>query len=163
MALDLTRKRETQRIDRFLQERQGNYYYKRRVPLEVADIDERAPHVRVSLKTDDIAVARVKRDAMEQADNELWGSLLGGSEKDVAQRQYDAAVKRAQAYGFTYKTVSDLAREGMITDIIRRFNVLGFEKTPPALAAAVLGGVERPKASVSEAFDIGVPSTWRSK
>lgn len=67
---------------------------------------------RVSLKTDDIAIARIKRDALEQADNELWSLLLSGGKKDVAQRQYDAAVKRAQAYGFTYKTVSDLARTG---------------------------------------------------
>lgn len=42
----------------------------------------------------------------------------------------------------------------MISDIIRRFNVLGYEKTQSALAAAVLGGEEKPKTSISEAFDI---------
>jgi hypothetical protein len=39
------------------------------MPSHLADIDERAPHVRVSLKTGDLAVARQKRDALKAADN----------------------------------------------------------------------------------------------
>ncbi|WP_348629718.1 DUF6538 domain-containing protein [Mesorhizobium sp. M7A.F.Ce.TU.012.03.2.1] len=45
--------------DRYLTVRQGNYHYKRRVPVTIAHLDERAPHVRASLKTDDRNLARL--------------------------------------------------------------------------------------------------------
>jgi hypothetical protein len=32
--------------------------------------------VRISPQTDDIALARVKRDALERADDELWASMM---------------------------------------------------------------------------------------
>jgi hypothetical protein len=32
--------------------------------------------VRISPQTDDIALARVKRDALERADDELWAMML---------------------------------------------------------------------------------------
>ena len=57
--------------DRFLFLRSGNYYYRRRVPGNIAHLDERSPTIRTSLKTDDLALARSKRDLMEEADNIL--------------------------------------------------------------------------------------------
>ncbi|TIR83241.1 MAG: integrase, partial [Mesorhizobium sp.] len=48
--------------DRYLIERKGNFHYKRRVPLKIAHLDKRSPHVRVSLKTSDRKLARRKRD-----------------------------------------------------------------------------------------------------
>ena len=36
----------------------------------------RAPFVRHSLKTDDLAKARSRRDILEKADNELWAAML---------------------------------------------------------------------------------------
>ncbi|MBB3234385.1 DUF6538 domain-containing protein [Phyllobacterium endophyticum] len=147
----MTRKREKNSYDRFLQQRLGNYYYKRRVPAEVADADDRAPHVRIALKTDDVTIARAKRDALEIADNEFWASLLSGSNAAIAQRLYSAAVKRAQAYGFSYKPVADLARDASRADIVDRFELIN-ERTQPAVETALLGGVSRPNAKVSEAF-----------
>ena len=44
--------------DRFIVERGGVYHYKRRVLGGVADIDERAPLVRASVKTRDLAIDR---------------------------------------------------------------------------------------------------------
>lgn len=152
----LSRKREKNNSDRFLQQRAGNYYYKRRVPAEVADADDRAPHVRISLKTDDLAVARAKRDALEAADNEFWASMLSGTETEVAQRHYTAAVKRAQALGFSYRPVADIARDEALADLKKRFDVLNFERTSPAVESAVLGEVSRPNIKVSEAFDVYV-------
>lgn len=149
----MTRKREKTNYDRFLQQRAGNFYYKRRVPIEVADLDDRAPHVRIALKTDDVAMARIKRDALELADNEYWASLLSGSEHALAQKQYTAAMKRAQAFGFSYKPAGDLARDESISEIVRRFDALS-ERSQPAVETAVLGVVAQPKTKVSEAFQI---------
>src|SRR5258708_36519396 len=62
--------------DRFLVPRNGILYYWRRVPKTLVDIDRRAPFVRHSLKTDDLAKARSQRDILEKADNELWAAML---------------------------------------------------------------------------------------
>ena len=59
--------------DRFLLLRDGLYYYWRRVPKSVEHLDDRAPFIRHSLKTDDLAEARAKRDLLEQADRAFWG------------------------------------------------------------------------------------------
>ena len=82
-----------------------HWHYKRKVPANVVDLDDRAPVVRLSLKTDDLAEARRKRDALELADNELWASFLVGSDAEVAVRRHKAAVRRAEAMGFGYRPI----------------------------------------------------------
>jgi hypothetical protein len=78
--------------DRFLVPRNGILYYWRRVPKTVVAIDSRAPYVRHSLKTDDLAKARSQRDILEKADNELWAAmLLNGTESPQALETYKAA------------------------------------------------------------------------
>ena len=46
---------------RYLKNRDGVYQYVRRVPTSVADKDSRAPIIRISLKTNDLARAMTKR------------------------------------------------------------------------------------------------------
>jgi hypothetical protein len=88
--------------DRYLGLRQGNYHYKRRVPVAIEHLDERAPHVRASLKTDDRGLARRKRDLLKAADDALWASLITKGVTDPARRRYEAAVKRVEALDFTF-------------------------------------------------------------
>lgn len=66
--------------DRFLIKHGSSYHYNRRIPLAVASILNAGTHVRKSLKTDDLAVARQGRDALEAADNEYWSSHILDSE-----------------------------------------------------------------------------------
>ena len=66
--------------NRFLQLRAGHYQYKQRIPLSLTDLDTRGTHVRISLKTADLAEARAKRDVYEAADNELWASFILGDD-----------------------------------------------------------------------------------
>lgn len=137
--------------DRYLVERAGNYYYKRRVPAIVAAMDTRAPHVRLSLKTDDLAQARAMRDLYEAADDELWASMHQGGEADIAERRYQATVKRAQALGLVYRPVVEILQESL-TDRIQRI-----EAAPVAMeqaARAALGVVDRPAVTVTKAFDL---------
>ena len=89
--------------DRFLVPRNGILYYWRRVPKTLVDVDSRAPFVRHSLKTDDLAKARSQRDILEKADNELWAAmLLDGAESMGALETYKAAKLLSEALGFSY-------------------------------------------------------------
>lgn len=137
--------------DRFIVSRGGTFHYKRRVPATVAELDDRAPHVRISLKTSDLAEARQKRDAFEAADNALWSSLLRGDEGSVARKRYEAAVARAEALGFSYRTSAELA-SGRIDDVVSRLEAIADERTPSRTAAAVLGTTDRPKVMFTAAF-----------
>lgn len=139
--------------DRYLLDRKGIYQYMRRVPLNVMELDDRSPLVRISLKTDDLALARMKRDAFELADDELWAALLYGNEKGAAAKRYDAAVKRAEALGFAYRASIDLAANSSGGELWQRFNTaLGDER--PAVVESVLGILPRPTVTVTQAFKV---------
>ncbi|WP_342635441.1 DUF6538 domain-containing protein [Georhizobium profundi] len=68
--------RHSQKVDpdRFLVQQSGIYYYWRRVPARFLPLDGRTASglIRASLKTDDLAEARAKRDALEAADQDYW-------------------------------------------------------------------------------------------
>lgn len=87
---------------RYLKNRDGVYQYVRRVPTSVADKDSRAPIIRISLKTNDLARAMTKRNEYESADDALWAMLKAGADGDKARALYDAAIKRAEAIGISY-------------------------------------------------------------
>lgn len=55
--------------DRHLIKRNKRYYYRQRVLKAAEALDERAPFIQIALKTTDIAVAIMKRDLLENADN----------------------------------------------------------------------------------------------
>lgn len=138
--------------DRYLLDRSGIYQYMRRVPLTVADLDERAPLIRISLKTDDLALARVKRDAYEHADDAFWSSLLQGGEQHVAHARYLAAVKRAEALGYLYRPGADIA-SAPLHEIMTRYATAAEHNFQPA-TDAVLGNVRKPDVTVIDAFKV---------
>lgn len=138
--------------DRCLVLRGGHYHYKRRVPAEVDALDERAPHIRASLKTSDLAMARLKRDALEAADDAYWASLLSGDSRQSAKHRYEAAVQRARSLGFAYRSVAEIAA-GDRRDYVRRLEALT-DYSNKSTEDAVLGQVERPQVTVREALKI---------
>jgi integrase len=140
--------------DRFLLLRDGVHYYWRRVPKVVAHLDDRVPVIRVSLKTDDLAKARAQRDILEEADNVLWASMLtDGVKSEAAMAAYKVARARAEALGFAYRPAVEIAQLPL-EDLVRRFAAISDTRTPVAVETAVLGGVDRPKVKVTEAFEI---------
>lgn len=147
------RNRELKKADRFLVSRRGNFYYKRRVPAEVAHIDKRAPMVRMSLKTDDLALARKKRDQLEAADDAYWASLIVDGVNDPARRRYEAAVKRVEALGFTYHSASELERPEAFDDLMDRVRQL-LATGKEDLAEPLLGAIDTPRTTVSQAFKL---------
>jgi hypothetical protein len=112
------------------------------VPREVAAFDSRGEHIRISLKTDDLA-----------ADNDYWASLVLGFEGDKAKLQYSAAVKRAEAFGFSYRPAAQLAREP-IEVLADRFEAILSSRGDKNTVTAVLGAVDQPTATVSQAQKI---------
>lgn len=133
--------------DRFLRNRKGTWQYYRRVPKCYEDIDDRGT-IRLSLKTDSLTLARSKRDALAQADEQLWLTLSAGKgsitslldpKTGKALKRYEAARHRAMSRGFVYAPADEVARHPEK------------EKTE---ARALLGGVTRPKIPVSKAFEI---------
>lgn len=142
--------------DRYLQIKNGWYHYKRRVPAIVADRDTRAPHVRQSLKTDDLALARRKRDLLEQADDALWASLIAELDPDPARRRYEAAVKRVEALDFAFRPAGDLESPQMFDELVDRLRLLISNPRLDDAEPALLGTVEVPQTTISKAFDIYV-------
>lgn len=140
--------------DRFLFNRDGNYHYRRRVPLNVADQDARAPIVRQSLKTDDLALARGKRDMLEKADDALWASMIMDEPQDPARARYKAAMRRVEALGFTYRSAAALAEHGNLADLEARLEVMLAGRLPSHTEDALAGGIEAPAVTVADAFDI---------
>jgi hypothetical protein len=61
--------------DRYLLKRKGQWYYSRRTPLRYRHLETRE-YVRTSLQTISLEIARMRRDGMEVADNNLWQSLI---------------------------------------------------------------------------------------
>lgn len=141
----------------------------RRVPGRFRPFDERQ-FVRTSLKTESIEVARFRRDALEAADDDFWASMLiiedgeTGARNEVRLRdtlakRYRSASARAIARGFTYAPVEQLVQTAELGELLDRINVVkqtashSASAAQEAEAAAMLGAVEMPSVTVSEAFD----------
>jgi integrase len=140
------------RDGRFLQVRGGWYHYRRRVPADVELNDDRAPLVRVALKTKDLGLARARRDALEVADDELWRSFRAGDETDKAVRRYESARRRASALGLNYRTAEELAGDPLAA-ILERVSAAG-DASNVLDSSAALGRYDRPQPTLSRAFAI---------
>lgn len=128
--------------------------YVRRVPKLAIDLDPRAPAIRISLGTRDLAMARIKRDAYEEADNALWGAYLGGDDRSNADARYRAAVARARALDFTYRPAADVMASETGDQIMFRLDALSSSPPKSMDATAVLGLEPRPRVRLSEAFEL---------
>lgn len=143
-------------IDRHLTLRNGYYTYKRRVPASVGSIDPRYPIIRQALGTKDIGEARIKRDAFERADDELWASYCQGGDSRSAEARYQSVVSRAAALGFTYRHMSSILVEESGDQILSRLRALHNVKPTSPEELAILGGVAAPRVTLSRAFEIYV-------
>jgi integrase len=141
--------------DRHLRERKGKWHYVRRVPASVQDLDGR-DRIEITLKTSSLDVARIRRDAMEEADDKLWASLLAGTGEEAARARYEANKRRCLALGFTWRTLDQLEQESPVEEIVERVLALKGKEGRQLIADsdAVLGRGDRPTEKVSEALKI---------
>ncbi len=138
--------------DRYLIKRNGRYIYRRRVPKALEDVDDRAPFVRMALKTSDSELARAKRDLLEEADNLLWAQMTMQSADDKARLRYQAAMRRVEALGYIYKTARDIAKLP-ITDILDRVDAAKTNAKNEHLSDALLGVIDKPPVKISTAAE----------
>lgn len=149
----MTRRREDTDPDRFLLLRAGTYHYRRRVPTALIPFDTRAPVVRRSLGTKDLAKARCLRDAFEAADNDLWAAYTEGSPAEAAQARHRAATARATALGFSYRPASALARDIDVPELLRRVEAAVIYGDVSQESGSVLGHVEGGDQTITGALD----------
>ena len=157
--------------DRFLLKRGKRWYYQRRVPGQFSHLDQRR-FAKVSLKTESLEIARVRRDQLADADDEYWMALAvelaeenanGSTVRAALEHRYKSAISRAMAYGFSYKPAEPLAEARSIAELMDRIKILeaqsGAGGDPNrADSEALLGGAPDPAARipVSEAFELYV-------
>ena len=140
----------------YLTERDGVWHYYRRVPSEFAHLDKR-PHVKLSTKIK-IATDRTGRKAgriaarMNETLEAYWRSLADNKVSE-AKRAYADAVKLARSLGLDYMTPPAWA-DKPLADVLGRIETLLVDKRieNPALRKAALGGIEKPKISLSDLF-----------
>ncbi|KCZ54671.1 hypothetical protein HY29_14055 [Hyphomonas beringensis] len=153
--------------DKFLKQRGGRYYYYRRVPTRLRPFYP-SEFIRIALGTSSLEVARARRDELVDADESYWGKLRlsldlerMGEPMDIehARKRYEVAKARALAAGFRFRAMDELATPGMIDEVVSRLQAI--ERRAPSNGAlneedvaAMLGAVEEPKVSVSEAMEI---------
>jgi len=135
---------------RYLKARGSKWHYVRRVPNHFQTIDNRGV-IQVSLKTSSVDVAKLRRDALERADDLYWQGLALDVPIQSAQARYSAAKARAVAMGFEYKAAVDIAETSSVEEIIQRVEVA---RKSPLIEAAVLGGEDPPKLTVREAMKL---------
>lgn len=105
-----------------------------------------------------------------EADDLYWASLEGGDtvgveavaelKQEVAARRYRAATRRAMARGFVYAPASELAELTDLAELLTRIRIVDAKdvgrpsEVERAEAEALLGGVEPPPVTISQAFDV---------
>ena len=85
----------------------GVYYYQRRVPLHVRDLEKKT-FVRKSLRTGDRTLAARKASDIDRELEAKWDALLSGR-KAEAERRHEAVVKISHTFGFAYRQAEEAA------------------------------------------------------
>lgn len=154
-------------LDRYLLRRNGWFHYQRAVPRSLLAFYD-GPLIRRALGTRSHEQARERRDGLARAEDEYWHSLKqklrlekAGQTMDLepATKRYEIAKARALSAGYRYRPLQELIDPNMFEEVVRRANTVWTEATAdgrpvPTVVDAMLGGVDPPKASVSEAMEL---------
>jgi len=140
-------------------ERDGYYYYYRRVPKHLAPYDSRK-HIKVSLNTKDKNVARKRVVIHNETIEQFWRELVTAPVPQQDER-YRRAVQTARLHGFVYRNISDISANAELGEIVDR--VLAFMgagskgEDAPIVRDALLGTAAEPEVLLSQAFAIYRP------
>lgn len=135
----------------YLVKRNGWYHYIRRVPAHLRRLDNRQS-IRVALKTKDLSEAARRAIVHNEAVERFWRSLAASPQSDKAAADYREAVARARAFGFSLKSIEEIA-EGPIDDLVERLRAVRRVNDRNATAPALLGLVGKPQTLLSAALD----------
>ncbi len=147
------------RLDQYLRLRGDTWHYVRRVPKAVRHIDNRTLIYR-SLDTDSRKVARQRRDICTDEDNQRWNEIMPNRFQSTPKAaSYRDASHRARSKGFNYQPMENLVSQNTVTDLLHRLIALEPLKDSPQKkeerdADALLGSVQTPSATITEAMDL---------
>ena len=127
------------------------WYYQRRRPAEFVDVEPRAL-IRFSLKTRDFREAKIRAAEFSTKLESEWAKAkargVSLSATDTAVR-YAAAVEAQSQYALVPKIASEIRDY----ELLERLRLLIMSARPESEQKAVLGLVEKPSLSLSQAFD----------
>ncbi|WP_421896342.1 DUF6538 domain-containing protein [Marinoscillum sp.] len=133
----------------YIHKRGNRFIYRRRIPSEVAHLDPRK-EIKISLKTSDYNEAVIRTRAYNQQIENFWASLVHNKRGSDFGTRYKAAVKLAQAHGFSYKSIDQVA-ESHISEIVDRLSV---EINSKQKVEALLGGAGESDIMLSNCIDL---------
>ena len=125
------------------------YRYRRRVPKEVAHLDQRK-EVKISLKTKDYSSALIKANIYNDQIEMFWKSLIVSGHSNNLNEKYDIATQLAKSYGFAYKTTDQISTSAL-NEITDR---LSTKMNSQQEVEAILGGIDKPKIKLSDCCDL---------
>ncbi|MBO9574090.1 MAG: hypothetical protein J7497_18020, partial [Chitinophagaceae bacterium] len=131
--------------------RNGRYYFNRRVPNEYRAYDSR-DYIKVALNTDSLKIATRLAAEKNAALEAYWTTLLKTGEKHSISR-YKALVDRCQQLGFTYYYKTFLA-EQPLSEIVPRLHYLEKQDLNEKHVEAVLGAEPEPVFRLEDCWDI---------
>lgn len=132
---------------KYLIQRDGRYYFNRRIPEIMKDYDPR-PYIRFSLKTDSRDVAKQRAVAINQRIESYWKELVNKGETYELKR-FKAAMRIAKQMGFYYAPAREIAKQPL-GEIVQRIKAA--DKATPLQIEAVLGAVSQPEITVTAAL-----------
>lgn len=132
----------------------GNLMFRRRVPKGLEHLDPRK-EIRTSLKTKDEHVAALKAREINDKLEAYWGALQRGEDAKNPYDRYLAAVETARSFGFSYRPLSDLIKDGLTEELAQRIEAAApaIEQRQALVVDALLGAVPEPALKLSGLYD----------
>ena len=121
----------------------------RRVPKNLSAYDSRKL-IRISLKTSDEREASKRAAIYDDFIEKYWRDLVRTESSDQDLQKYRKAVSLAQAHGFAYKDMSEIA-SGPLEDLLSRTEIV--EGSSHAVSQAILGAVKPARLSLKQCPD----------
>jgi integrase len=156
-------KNRVQVMSNYIIQRNGYYYYFRRVPKDIAAYDSRK-HIKVSLKTKDINTARKRAVMQNEAVEKFWRELVTSpGVPETHNDLYKQAIHTARVHGFAYRDISEIAENSSTAELVDRMLALREAKAHrpenKIIRNALTGTANRPKVKLSQLWDIYRPKS----
>lgn len=128
------------------------YWYRRKVPKNLAEIEPRK-FIKASLKTSDLSEAILRISKVDKETEKYFDTLVLNGVSDSSKEQYEKAIERAQCFGLVYREADQIS-EGPIEDLQKRLDIAEKHVDNPAVVEAVLGGVKKPSVKLSTVSEL---------
>ncbi len=137
----------------YIQQRGKRFYYNRRVPKRLRDIEGRGD-LKISLNTDSFEEAKAKAANINSKIEKRWNALLA-SDSDKAAECWQAAHDIAKSYGFAFVSADKLLDPKNIQTLADRLDALetGRKVGHKPTVQALLGTAKQPDITLSDALD----------